>query len=420
MVNVLTNDFFCPPITLFKTPMPAATPPKQPTLRDRLAEALRRNDFILLIFSQPLSPMAPAHKVSIRPVELQEGRRFQWATRSGAQERHENLSTQLLLERCDQVFGTAFGDAHLFTKQGDFTARSLGPGKVKWKIKPPSKATAEAIAHNREKNYLLPAGVPCRFLAEIGVMTPAGQVRATMSAKFRQINRYLEFIHDILPALPADETLRIVDFGCGKSYLTFALHHFLTQTHHRSVHITGLDLKDDVIAHCAEVSRKLNCAGLEFRAGDIAGYQPDGPVHLAISLHACDTATDDALAAAIAWNCRVILAVPCCQHEVQQAMRAEAIPGLTEFGLFRERFAALATDALRAEFLEAAGYKTQILEFIDLEHTPKNVLIRAVQRTTADASARDAARRKIDGLKSLLGVKTWRLEERGSMTEDRG
>ena len=400
--------------------MTAASGTKQPTLRDRVNEAIRRNDFLLLVFSQPLSPMAPAHKVSVRPVELQEGRRFQWASRSGAQERHENLSVKLLLERCEQVFGTAFGDAHLFTRQGDFTARAFGPNKVKWKIKPPSKAAVETTSHNREKNYLLPAGVPCPFLTEIGVMTPAGQVRSTMSAKFRQINRYLEFINDILPSLPAEGTLRIVDFGCGKSYLTFALHHFLTQAHHRSVHLTGLDLKDDVIAHCSEIAKKLNCVGLEFRAGDIASYQPEGPVHLAISLHACDTATDDALAAAIAWNCRVILAVPCCQHEVQQNMRADAVPGLTEFGLFRERFASLATDALRAQFLEAAGYKTQILEFIDLEHTPKNVLIRAVQRTAPDGPAREAATQKIGSLKTLLGIESWRLEQQEPHRESQG
>lgn len=385
--------------------------PNAVSLRDRLAEALERRDFILLVLSRPLSPTVSSHKVSIRPVELRGGLQFQWTTRSGAQERQENLSVETLLQRVEQAFGTAFGDAHLYTRQGDFTARALGGGNVKWKIKPPSKTDVDSTTHNSEKNYLLPAGVPCPFLTEIGVMTPGGQVRATMSAKFRQINRYLEFIDDILPALSSEGTLRIVDFGCGKSYLTFALYHFLTVMHQRTVQITGLDLKQDVIAHCADVARKLNCAGLEFRAGEIATYQPDGPVDMAISLHACDTATDDAIAAAIAWNCRVILAVPCCQHEIQQTMRADAVPGLTDYGLFRERFAALATDALRAQFLEAAGYKTQVLEFIDLEHTPKNVLIRAVRRSSPSDAAGETARRKMSSLKTLLGIETWRLEQ---------
>ncbi len=383
------------------------------TLTARLAEALERNEFILLVLSRALSPSAASHKVTARPVDLKEGRRYQWITRAGSQERHENLTVDAFLERTGQAFGTAFGDAHLYTKHADLTARTSG-GKVKWKTKPPTKADTKVAAHNREKEYLLPAGKPCAFLAEIGVMTPSGQVRATMSAKFRQINRYLEFVADILPHLPSDRPIRVVDFGCGKSYLTFALHHFLTVVHGRSARITGLDLKQDVIADCAAISQRLNCEGLEFRAGDIASYQADGPVDLAISLHACDTATDDALAAAIAWNCRVIFAVPCCQHEIHQRLKPASIPGLTDFGLIRERFAALATDALRAQFLEAAGYKTQVLEFIDLEHTPKNILIRAVRRTEAEDSARSAAREKIASLKSLLGIATWRLESSGS------
>lgn len=380
------------------------------TLAEKLAEAIQRGDFILLVLSRSRSSSS-AHKITVRAVDLREGRRYQWITRAGTQERHENLTAEEFLERAGQAFGTAFGDAHLYTKQADFTARSFGGGKVKWKTKPPSKAAVPAATHNREKEYLIPAGKPCPFLAEIGVMTPSGQVKSTMSAKFRQINRYLEFVDDILPHLPADRPIRIVDFGCGKSYLTFALHHFLTAIHERTVHITGLDLKEDVIAHCSEIATRLNCAGLEFRSGAIADYRPDGEVDLAISLHACDTATDDALAAAIAWNCRVIFAVPCCQHEIHQQLRPNSIPGLTDFGLIRERFAALATDALRAQFLETAGYKTQVLEFIDLEHTPKNILIRAVRRTEPVESARTAAREKITKLKSLLGIDTWRLEE---------
>jgi hypothetical protein len=386
-----------------------------PSLAERIGEALRRDDFILLVLSRPLSPSATTHKVTVRPVLLREGVRFQWTVRQGTQERHENLTPEALVERADRAFGTAFGDAHLYTSRGDFTGRALGSGHVRWKTKPPSKTAAGPAAHNREKNYLIPAGQPCPFLSEIGVMTAGGQIRASMAAKFRQINRYLEFIEDVVPELPPQGTIRAVDFGCGKSYLTFALHHLLTVVHGRAVHITGLDLKDDVIAHCSAVARRLNCAGLEFRAGDIAGFHPDGPVHLAISLHACDTATDDALAAAIGWGCRAILAVPCCQQELHRQLRADAAPGLTDYGLFRERLAAMATDALRAQFLEASGYKTQVLEFIELEHTPKNVLLRAVRRITRDAAAESAARDKIARLKRLLGVSTWRLEEQAAI-----
>lgn len=364
-----------------------------------------------MVLSRSLSQNTASHKVTVRPVELRGESQFQWITRSGPQERHENLTADELIERTSRAFGTAFGDVHLYTKTGDFTGKSHGGGQVKWKSKPPSKADQPPTAHNREKNYLIPAGQPCPFLSEIGVMTATGQVKATMSAKFRQINRYLEFLEDILPVLPTDEPIRIVDFGCGKSYLTFAMHHLFTVIHQRQVQILGFDLKEDVITHCQQVATKLNCKGLEFRAGDIAHCRPEGPVHLAISLHACDTATDEAIAAAIRWGCRAILAVPCCQHEVHHLLRADSVPGLTDFGLIRERFAALATDALRAEYLEAAGYKTQVLEFIDMEHTPKNLLIRAVKRTEPDQAARTAAMKKLEDLKSLLGISTWRLEQ---------
>jgi SAM-dependent methyltransferase len=381
------------------------------SLVERLSESLKRNDFILLVLSRPLSPSASSHKVTVRPVDLKDGRHYQWVTRAGSQERHENLAVDEFLERAGQAFGTAFGDVHLYTSHADVTARAQRNGQVKWKTKPPTKAAVVVAAHDREKNYLIPAGKPCPFLAEIGVMTPSGQVRASMSAKFRQINRYLEFIDDILPVLPTDRPIRVVDFGCGKSYLTFALHHFLTAIHRRTVQITGLDLKDDVIAHCTDVAARLRCVGLEFRSGAIADYRPAGPVDAAISLHACDTATDDAIAAAITWNCRAIFAVPCCQREIHRLLRPDSVPGLTDYGLFRDRFAALATDALRAQFLEAAGYKTQVLEFIDLEHTPKNILIRALRRDEPDDSARIVAREKLAKLKSLLGITTWRLEE---------
>lgn len=392
--------------------MPTDAARRPPSLSDKLAEALKRDEFLLLVLSRALSPTASAHKVTVRPVELRDGRHYQWVLRSGHQERHENLTAEQFAQRAAQAFGTAFGDVHLFTRGVDITGRTAGNGKVKWKTKPPSKSNGEpAVTHNREKQYLIPAGQPCPFLTEIGVMTPSGQVRATMSAKFRQINRYLEFVDDVVDLLPQDRPIRVVDFGCGKSSLTFALHYFLTHIHQRAVRITGLDLKTEVIENCADIARRLQCDGLEFRPGAIDSYHPQGPVDLAISLHACDTATDDALAAACRWDCRVIFAVPCCQHEIHQQLAPNSIPGLTEFGLIRERIAALATDALRAQWLESRGYKTQILEFIDLEHTPKNILIRAVKRSEPAESLREAARKRLSAATALLGIKSFRLEE---------
>lgn len=373
-----------------------------------IQDALNSETFLMLVFSQPRRTNA-ATKVTVRPVELKTGLHYQWAERIGAQEKHRNLTASELLDSVRDVFPNGFGDAHLYTELVDITARTKG-GSLQLKRKPPSKKPA-VTSHNREKQYILPVGEPCPFLAEIGVMTPSGDVRPAMYHKFRQINRYLEFLQDVLPALPKDGTLQVVDFGCGKSYLTFAMHHFLTKIHGRSVEIVGLDRKADVLTHCTGIAERLQCTGLRFAEGDIATYRPPGEVHLAVSLHACDTATDDALAAALSWGCQVILAAPCCQHELNAKLDRGVLPGLTEYGLLKERFAALATDALRAQFLEVHGYRTQIVEFIELEHTPKNMLIRAIRRAESHPADSDSRREIYEQLKSQLRLDTWHLEE---------
>jgi SAM-dependent methyltransferase len=212
------------------------------------------------------------------------------------------------------------------------------------------------------------------------VQTPDGKVTKAKYDKFRQINRYLEFIEDVLEALPKDRTLRIIDFGCGKSYLTFAMYYYLHELQGRDIRVTGLDLKTDVINHCNELAQRLRYDQLHFERGDISTYQGATQVDMVVSLHACDKATDYALDKAVQWGAQVILAVPCCQHELNGQMRCEVLQPILKYGLIKERMAALVTDALRADLLEQQGYDTQILEFIDMEHTPKNLLIRAVKR----------------------------------------
>ncbi len=241
-------------------------------------------------------------------------------------------------------------------------------------------------------------------------MTPTGQVKSSMTHKFRQINRFLELVDDIVPSLETGRVLRVVDFGCGKSYLTFALHYLLTEIHGRTVHIVGLDKKPDVVRHCADLAGRLNCDGLEFREGDIAEHRESNPVDLAVSLHACDTATDGALAQAIRWKSRVILAVPCCQHEFAKQLDSRELAPLLGHGILRERFAAIATDALRSLVLEIAGYATQVVEFIDMEHTAKNILIRAVRRNQSDARQRAVYYEEYQALKRLLGIETPAIE----------
>jgi SAM-dependent methyltransferase len=256
---------------------------------------------------------------------------------------------------------------------------------------------------NRIKNYLLPEGTPVPFLIHLGVMTAEGKVITAKYDKFRQINRFLEYIDDILDDVQSnvhDRPLRVTDFGCGKSYLTFATYYYLTELRHLSVEVTGLDLKADVISYCNTLAAQFKCTNLHFAVGDISSFGQKNIPDIVITLHACDTATDYALAYAVKNNVPAILSVPCCQHELNQEFeknRSEKkIPSdspfsvLLKYGIIRERFAALATDALRAEYLETAGYSVQMLEFIDISHTPKNLLIRALKKQTSSTECTSA------------------------------
>jgi SAM-dependent methyltransferase len=381
-----------------------------------LAAAIQTETLWQLVLSRPLLHSVRAPKITVRPVELRGEIAYQASERRGSQEFHENFAPAGLVEMVRKRFGRDYGDLHWFSLDGDFTVRWKSGGMVQLKRKPPSKGLVD-VAHNRERRYLVPEGRPVPFLVAIGVMTADGRVKPTMSHKFRQINRYLEFIEDVLPELPSEGPLRVVDFGCGKSYLTFALHHLLTVVHERAVDIVGLDRKLEVLRDCTEIAGKLRCEGLRFAVGEIHTYEPTEPIHMAIALHACDTATDDALAAAVRWGCRAILAAPCCQHELNRLLPAETLPGLTGYGLFRERFAALATDALRARWLEAQGYRTQVLEFIETEHTPKNVLLRAVRRTEFPAEERQRREAEYLRLMRELGIGEWHLEVSDGLTE---
>lgn len=253
--------------------------------------------------------------------------------------------------------------------------------------------------NNRQKNYILKEGYPVPFLITLGVMTPEGKIINSKYDKFKQINRYLEYIDDILPSvlqLKKDEShpLQIVDFGCGKSYLTFAIHYFLTEIKKIDCNIIGLDLKEDVISYCNKLAKDFNLKGIVFKTGDISEYSNSKQKYdpdIVITLHACDTATDFALQYAISKNAKAILCVPCCQHEVNQQLNKnkkenlipKEISSLFKYGLIQERVASLITDSLRAEFLEHSGYKVDVMEFIDINHTPKNILLRALKKNSS-------------------------------------
>ena len=365
----------------------------------KLLDRVLNIDFIRAVISNPREKEGII-KVKVRPLEKKGSLLFQFEAFTDKQAFHKNLGKE---EAEAQFAGYAeqFRQMQIETVSDIYTVIISKKGKITVNRKQRrEKAQAADLSHNRKKQYILEEGIPVPFLRDLGVMTEDGKIVRTKTDKFRQINRFLEFIEDILPQLDKGREVTILDFGCGKSYLTFAMYYYLHELKNYDIRIIGLDLKEDVIRHCAELAEKYGYEKLTFLVGDIADYEGVDQVDMVVTLHACDTATDYALAKAVGWNAKVILSVPCCQHELNmqfsdsvrhdngkggenRGMVYEMLAPVMDYGLLRERFAALVTDGLRAKYLECMGYETQVLEFIDMEHTPKNILLRAVKKGTS-------------------------------------
>ena len=373
----------------------------------KLFETVLNKDFIRAVISNPREKGGIV-KVKIRPLELKGQLVFQFESFTAKQAFHKNLDRDAAVQELSGCAGE-FRQMQIETADAEYTVLISKKGKATIKRKQRrEKAQAADLSHNRQKRYILEEGKFVPFLRDLGVMTEDGKIVRSRTDKFRQINRFLEFIEDILPQLDRDRELTILDFGCGKSYLTFAMYYYLHELKGYDIRIVGLDLKEDVIWHCGRLAEQYGYDKLTFLTGDIADYDGVDQVDMVVTLHACDTATDYALAKAVGWNAKVILSVPCCQHELNAQFSAGGGSGdgllapVMDYGLLRERFAALVTDGLRAKYLERAGYETQVLEFIDMEHTPKNILLRAVKRNgdkiknTAAESA--AVRRAADDI----------------------
>lgn len=373
----------------------------------RLLPEILNIDFIRGIISNPRDKTGII-KIKVRPLEKKGELFFQIESFTKTQAFHENLTGE---DACRKIAGymEQFGQMQLETVREECTVLVSKKGKVTIRRRRRQKEAQPADrSHNRKKRYILEEGTPVPFLKDLGVMTEDGKIVRTKTDKFRQINRFLEFIEDILPRLERGRELTILDFGCGKSYLTFAMYHYLHELRGYDIRIIGLDLKKDVIDHCGKLAEKYGYDKLTFLVGDIADYEGVDRVDMVVTLHACDTATDYALAKAVGWGAEVILSVPCCQHELNTQFAdggrekrggctADLAP-VMDFGLLRERFAALATDGLRGKYLEREGYEAQVLEFIDMEHTPKNILIRAVKTGRKDQKAAEEIKQCIEFL----------------------
>ena len=316
------------------------------------------------------------NKVTIKKVIIQNESRHQFEYFYDKNVEHKNLNDDETIAEICQLIETYFKQAVINTIDSDYHILVNKKGEAKINKKPATRKFEE-VSHNRKKKYILNEGDKTPFLIELGIMTAQGKIVNSKYDKFKQINRYLELVSDCIPYLDKNKTIRIIDFGCGKAYLTFALYDYLVLKMGYNVEIVGLDLKENVIKFCSDLAKKLEYKDLRFVQGDIKGFDQFEDVDMVISLHACNTATDEALAKAVNWGAKVILAVPCCQHELLKKIRNESMVPMMKYGIIKEKLASLITDSVRANVLEIMGYRTQVLEFIDMEHTPKNVMIRA-------------------------------------------
>jgi len=344
--------------------------------RKIIENSMKDMSLIKITISQPIQKGNQLRRVFAAPIQLRNQIYYQLSLQEEKRELHENIESDALIARLTELathFRQAFVQTTYENYQVFFNRKGIHVLKQKSNMKAPA-----ALDHDRKKNYIIPEGIAAPFFVELGVMTPDGVVVKSKYDKFRQINRYLEFLRDILIYLPKIGPLRVVDFGCGKSYLTFAAYYYLHDIQGREVEMIGLDLKEDVIQFCNQVALRCRMSGLRFEVGNIESYESTLPIDMVISLHACDTATDAALAQAVRWGSKVIMAVPCCQHEINAQMKSRNVAAMQRYGIIQERLASLITDTARAELLSFCGYRTQIVEFIDMEHTPKNLLIRSI------------------------------------------
>lgn len=368
------------------------------TIEELLEQCIQKNLIDLTISGLKKKNEELPVKIKVRPVAMKDKIEYQVSEFIGRKVFHKNYKKDELKKKITDWMQEDYKQAQ-FTMT-DATAQILS-GKhsqtVKYK-KCKEVRVQRDLSHNRTKRYILPEGTPVGFLIDLGVMTKEGKIVRQKYDKYRQINRFLEFVEDIQPQLSKEREQTIIDFGCGKSYLTFAMYYYLKELKGYDIRIIGLDLKEDVIAHCNELKDKYGYGKLSFLVGDIASYTDVDAVDMVVTLHACDTATDYALAKAVQWGAKVILSVPCCQHEANRMMENELLQPVLQYGILKERMAAIMTDAVRANLLTAKGYDTQILEFIDMEHTPKNLLIRAVYTGKDSENAAEALKNMEEAL----------------------
>jgi len=360
-------------------------------------QTMLKADMQKIIISNPFSKSEEYKKIIIENKD----KKYQIAKYTEKQVFHENISVEELENRCVELVENRYKQINGIAATEEHIILVSKKGKCNYKVKKTAtdtvKLSAKQQGHNRQKNYILKEGMNIAPLVDMGVFTKDGKVVNAMYDKYKQINRFIEIIDDEVSNLNVEE-LNVIDFGCGKSYLTFVVYYYLTEVMNLKVNMIGLDLKEDVIRKCNEAAKKYNYTNLKFEVGDVNGFETPFDVDMVITLHACDTATDYALYNAIQWKAKMIFSVPCCQHELNKQIKPDELNILSRYGIIKERFSALATDAIRGNLLEYCGYKTQLLEFIDFEHTPKNILIRAVRRPIMPKQVKENMLREVHAI----------------------
>ena len=375
-------------------------------LEQCFADVFADGQLVRMIFSNKRKKLLEYNKVTIRPVKIGGSLQYQVEYTFEKKVTHENLPAEAVFDKAMALVTDDFKQVNIFTTAEDIQVLASKPTKPE-KARITRKSATRGLPtleHNKTKQYVIPDGEPVDFLMHLGVMDKSGKVIPRHYSKFRQINRYLEIVEDVFPYLPADKQLKIIDFGCGKAYLTFALYYYLRVLKKRDVKIIGLDLKKDVIAFCGKVAADLGYDGLEFLMGDIADYTNDH-ADMVVTLHACDTATDYALINAVSWNTQVILSVPCCQHELFSQIDNEVHQPMLKYGILKDRLTEYLTDGLRGLKLEARGYDVAMIEFTSLEHTARNIMIKAVKSGTPDSAKAQKAQAQYEALRDFYQVK---------------
>lgn len=358
--------------------------------------------FIYGVFTTPRNKADnPYKKITARPIVIKQDNIIQLEQFTDTKVFHDNLNYEAAAGKIIDLIKNEYKNINIFTEDSDYLIIVSKKGSIKITESQPSKKLVGG-EHNKKKQYILNENEPCDFLEILGIMNENGQVYSKRYDKFKQINKFLEIVDDSLKNTELKDDFMIIDFGCGKAYLTFALYHYFYKIRRIKAKIIGLDLKEDVISFCNEAACKLHYDNLEFKCKDIKSFEYKSDVDMIVTLHACDNATDAALVKAIKWNSKIILSVPCCQHEFYDKIENPSLDPMLKHGLIKERISSLVTDSLRSLFLETKGYKVQLLEFISMEHTPKNILIKAIKTDRAS----EKAKKEYDNFKSF-----WNLED---------